>query len=434
LESDPLCLVISSFSVQPLTAGIVFSIIAVMILLFFSALVSGSEVAFFSLSPAEIKRLQASDSPKSKIILQLLSKPEQLLANILIANNFINIAIVILSAHISTELFNFGGNALAEFLFQVVVITFFLLLFGEIIPKVYSTHAGMKFARFTSYPVFFTTKLFSPFSSLLVKSSLLFEKQIKRKQGISVEDLSDAIELAGSDIEDDKKILEGIVSFKNIEVKEIMKPRIDVISAHIETDFSELIMMITDSGYSRIPVYKLSPDNIEGIIYAKDLLPHLHKDSNYEWQNHIRPAYYVPESMRINDLLEQFRIKKIHMAIVSDEYGGVPGIVTLEDIIEEIVGEITDETDEAEDNFLKIGPNIFEFDAKIQINDFYKLLDIKEDIFAELRKESDSVAGIILELEHKIPPKGDIIQYKNLQFTILDADARRIKRIRLKIT
>ena len=412
----------------------VFSIFVVILLLFFSALVSGSEVAFFSLTPAEIKKIQTSDSPKSKIILQLLSKPEQLLANILIANNFINIAIVILSAHISSEMFSFGGNALAEFLFQIVVITFFLLLFGEIMPKVYSTHAGLKFARFTSYTVFFTSKIFSPASSLLVKSSSIFEKQIRRKQGISVEDLSDAIELAGSDIEDDKKILEGIVSFKNIEVKEIMKPRIDVISTHIDTDFSELIKIITNSGYSRIPVYNISPDNIEGIIYAKDLLPHLHKNSDYKWQDHIRAAYYVPESMKINDLLEQFRIKKIHMAIVSDEYGGVPGIVTLEDIIEEIVGEITDETDEADDNFIKTGSNTFEFDAKIQINDFYKLLDIKEDVFADLRKESDSVAGIILELEHKIPPKGEIIQYKNLQFTILDADARKIKRIQLKIT
>jgi putative hemolysin len=412
----------------------VFSIFVVILLLFFSALVSGSEVAFFSLTPAEIKKIQTSDSPKSKMILQLLSKPEQLLANILIANNFINIAIVILSAHISSEMFNFGDNALAEFVFQIVVITFFLLLFGEIMPKVYSTHAGLKFARFTSYTVFFTSKIFSPASSLLVKSSSFFEKQIKRKQGISVEDLSDAIELAGSDIEDDKKILEGIVSFKNIEVKEIMKPRIDVVSAHIDTDFSELIKIITNYGYSRIPVYNISPDNIEGIIYAKDLLPHLHKTGDYKWQSHIRAAYYVPESMKINDLLEQFRIKKIHMAIVSDEYGGVPGIVTLEDIIEEIVGEITDETDEADDNFIKTGSNTFEFDAKIQINDFYKLLDIKEDVFADLRKESDSVAGIILELEHKIPPKGEIIQYKNLQFTILDADARKIKRIQLKIT
>ena len=418
---------------KPMTYGTAASIFTVILLLFSSAMVSGSEVAFFSLSPLHIKQLRESDSPTSKVILLLLKKPEQLLASILIANNFINVGIVILSAYVTNSLLDFSQEPILEFLFQIIVITFVLLLFGEVIPKVYSTHAGLRFARFTAYPIMFTSKLLSPLSSLLQKSSNIVEKRIKKKQNISVEDLSDAIKLAGADIQQEKKILEGIAGFGNIDVKEIMKPRIDVVSADIKMTFNALIKLISESGFSRIPVFDKSPDNIKGIIFAKDLLAHLDKNETFDWQNLKRPPYFVPESMTINNLLEQFQIRKIHMAIVSDEYGGVLGIVTMEDIIEEIVGEITDETDESDEIIKKIAPNKYEFDAKIQINDFYKFLEIKEDIFFDIRGESDSIAGFILEYKRKIPVKGEIITYKNYKFKIIDADLRRIIKIELTV-
>ncbi len=433
MDTEYLSFIYASIRLNHISFGIILSLLTVILLLFFSALISGSEVAFFSLSPKEIKGLSKSDNPKSKIILQLLKRPETLLANILIANNFINIGVVILASHITDNLLNFEQSVVWEFIFKIVIITFMLLLFGEVIPKVYATHAGLKFALFTAYPVFFISKIFSPFGNLLVRSTSVFDKHLKSKPGISVEDLSDAIELAGSDIKKGKKILEGIVGFKNIEVTEIMKPRVDLVSIDIDLNFREMLEIIKVSGFSRIPVYSDAPDNIEGLIYAKDLIPYLNEDKNFKWQKLLRPAYYIPENMKINDLLEKFRVKKIHMAIVTDEYGRVPGVVTLEDVLEEIVGEITDETDEADKSLLKIGPNAYEFDAKTQINDFYKLLDIKEDIFADLRRESDSIAGIILELTHKIPEKGEVIKYKNYKFTIKDADARKIKRIKLQI-
>ncbi len=380
-----------------------------------------------------METLEASDTPKNKMILQLLKKPEKLLANILITNNFINIGIVILSSHLTDSMLYFGDNHVWEFIFKIVIITFMLLLFGEVIPKVYATHAGLKFAQFTAYPVFFICKIFSPIAELLVRSSSVFEKVLKKKSGISVEDLSDAIELAGSDIKNDKEMLKGIVSFKNINVAEIMKPRIDVVSADMKIKFHDLKDIITESGFSRIPVYAEVPDDIKGLIYAKDLIPHLDKSNDFEWQKLIRPAYYIPKNMRINNLLEKFKTKKIHMAIVTDEYGRVPGIITLEDVLEEIVGEITDETDATGKKLTKLSQNIYELDAKTQINDFYKLLNIKEDTFADLRKESDSIAGIILELKHKIPQKGEVIKYKNFKFTIIEADDRKIKRLKVEI-
>ncbi|MEA2043372.1 MAG: gliding motility-associated protein GldE [Bacteroidota bacterium] len=433
MHSDFFQIIITAIVAKPITYGAIAGIIAVLILLFSSAMVSGSEVAFFSLRPADIKKLKESEAQAGKLILLLLKKPERLLASILIANNFINIGIVILSAYITDNLLDFPQEPVKEFIFQIVVITFILLLFGEVIPKVYSTHAGIKFAQFTAFPIYITSRLLVPFSSLLQKSTGIVEHRMKKKKNISVEELSEAIEIAGSEIRKDKKILEGIVTFGNIDVKEIMRPRIDIVGADIKVGFRELVNVISYSGFSRVPVYDETPDNIKGIIFAKDILQFIDYEDSFKWQELIKKPYYVPESMKINNLLQEFQVRKIHMAIVSNEYGGVLGLVTMEDIIEEIVGEITDETDDTKKNVIQTGANTYEFDAKLQINDFYKVFDIREDIFSDIRGESDSIAGFILELKRRIPIKGELITFKGYNFKILEADTRRIIRIELTV-
>lgn len=418
---------------NPVTTGIFWGIVSSVILLFSSALVSGSEVAFFSLSPAQKNELTELDTKKSNLILFLLSKPEKLLATILIANNFINVGIVMISAYVLNNVFDFSDTPdWLIILTQVGLITSLLLLFGEIIPKVYATRDSLTFSKFTAYPLYLSMKVFSPVSNLLIKSTSFVNKRLKMKKNISVEDLSDALELTEADIEQDKGILERIVTFGSIDVKEIMKPRVDVVAADINFSFNKLKSLIIESGYSRIPVYKENQDNIKGILLIKDLLKNIDNE-NYKWQDVIKPPFFVPETMKINDLLEEFREKKIHMSIVTDEYGGFLGIATMEDIIEEIVGEISDEKDDDEKYFQKIDSNTYIFEGKIQLNDFYKVMEIKEDIFEETRGESDSLAGLILEKQGDIPKKGDIIKIKNFTFTIESADNRKIKKIKLKI-
>ncbi len=395
-------------------------------------MVSGSEVAFFSLSPEQKDILKKDESKKAGLILQMLKNHEKLLATILIANNFINIGIVIITSYILNLAFDFSDFPVLGFLFEVVVITFILLLFGEIIPKVYASEFSLSFAKFTVTPLFLSMKIFSPVSNILIKSTSVVNKRLKMKKKVSVEDLSDALELTENDIKQDKDILERIINFGSIDVKEIMKPRVDTVSADINFSFSKLKSLIIESGYSRIPVYENNFDNIKGILLIKDLLEYIDKE-DYKWQEVIKPPFFVPETMKINDLLEEFREKKIHMAIVTDEYGGLSGIVTMEDIIEEIVGEISDETDEEDKLFRKIDAKTYIFDGKIQLNDFYKILDIKEDIFEKIRGEADSLAGLILEKKEDIPKEGDMIKIDEFEFIIEAADNRKIKKIKLKI-
>ncbi len=430
--SSPLALIGVTFNqAEP---GSILAILIVLILLVGSALISGSEVAYFSLSPTDIQDLENRSSRNSRAVLELLRKPERLLGTILITNNFINVGIVILSSFVMNKLIDFGSSKTLQFLVQVVVVTFILLLFGEILPKLYANLYSSKFAQFMAFPLKFSGKLFYPISSLLIYSTSMVNRRLARKkQNISMDDLSEALELTTENISEDKNILEGIIKFGNIDVREIMKARIDVVSADIKTNLDELISIAIDSGYSRIPIYDKTFDNVKGILYIKDLLPHIQKSKNFKWQSLIRPLYYVPENKKIDDLLNEFQTKKIHMAIVVDEYGGTSGIITLEDIIEEIFGEITDESDEDEVYFEKLSDYEYLFDGKIMLNDLCKVLETEDDIFEPVRGDADTLAGLILELKGDFPDRGEKTSFRNFEFTIEAVDKRRIKKIRLMI-
>jgi gliding motility-associated protein GldE len=440
-ESDPLLwlinIVLNSFAGN-FTPDILVSIIIILILLVCSALISGSEVAFFSLNPSQLKDIRSSDAKTDKLIIRHLDMPKRLLATILITNNFVNVGIVILSAFVSNQVFEFSKYPILRRVIEVFVITGFLLLFGEILPKIYANHKPAVFASIMSRPLNFLIKLFYPISSLLVKTTRLVDKKLaSTSQEISMSEISEAIDITLDEetTEEETKILKGIVKFTDIEVREVMKSRMDVISIDAETSFKELIKIVVDSGYSRIPVYTETFDNVKGILYVKDLLSHLSKNENFKWVALLRPAFFVPENKKINDLLQEFQEKKIHLAIVVDEYGGTSGIVTLEDIIEEIIGEITDEFDTPEDEigYRKINANTYIFEAKTSINDFCKITEYEDGIFDEIKGDSDSLAGIILELLGEIPEKGTTVSYGNFDFVILTSDQRRIKQIKVVI-
>ncbi|MEA1887910.1 MAG: gliding motility-associated protein GldE [Bacteroidota bacterium] len=416
-----------------ITPPVIIELAVLVVLLACSAFISGSEVAFFSLSPANIDELTNNHSHNSTIALKLLGKSEALLSTILIANNFVNVGIVLLSAYISEQLFTFS-NPVLGFMLEVVVITFILLLFGEILPKVYATKANVRFSLLMAIPLNICEKIFRPLSAFLIRSSSLVKRRAgQRDHLISKGELSEAISLASGENKDDEKILKGIVKFGNIEAKEIMRPRIDIMAIDIKTPFREVIPQIIESGYSRIPVFSDTFDKVQGILYVKDILPHYHKANSFNWQSLLRPPYFVPETKRINDLLEEFQTKKIHLAIVIDEYGGTSGIITLEDILEEIVGEIPDEHESEEISFEKIEDNIYIFEAKTLLNDFFKVMEIENDPFEEVRGDSDTLAGLILELTGEIPAQGFSIDYKQFRFHILSADKRRIKKLRVEI-
>lgn len=437
METEPYYSLISAnigITLNPISFDIFIAFIIVLFLLISSALVSGSEVAYFSLSPAELNKLRRSKLKIDQSVIRLLGIPDRLLATILVANNFINIGIVIISAFITSKLFNFSGPAAYGFIIQVVIITFLLLFFGEILPKVYASRYAVKFSKLMAKPLDISEKIFRPINSFLIYSTSIVNKKFKQKRkNISIAELSDALELTQYDISEDKKILKGIVKFGNIYVKEIMKSRVDVVSVDITTKFKDLMSIINNSGYSRIPVYENTFDNIKGILYIKDLLPYIHKSGFFKWQSLIRPPYYIPESKKINDLLKEFQINKIHMAIVIDEYGGSSGIVTLEDILEEIVGEITDEYDYEENIYTKVDENQYIVEGKILLNDFYKILNISENVFDDIKGDADTLAGLILELRGEIPRKDEKISYKNFVFKVLSVDKRRIIKIHVTV-
>ena len=420
---------------HPFTSGMAICLLAIVILLAFSALISGSEVAYFSLSPAEKQKISSTSKKKYTYIQKNLDSPEQLLATILVANNFVNVGIVILSSFTINNIVDFTNEPILGILVQVFVISFIILLFGEIIPKVYSTHQALKFARFIAMPMHYTIKVLRPLNSVLIYSTSFINTRIHAYNShISVDELSQALELTSqTDLKDDTEILKGIVKFGNKNVAEIMRSRVDVVSADIDSGYSKIMKLITETGFSRIPVYSDNFDNIKGILYIKDLLPHVHKGASFRWQSIIRPPFYVPETKKIDDLLEDFQKNKVHMAIVVDEYGGTSGIVTLEDVLEEIVGEITDEFDEEEKFYTKIGENKYLFDGKTMLNDFYKVIGLEESVFDDIKGEADTLAGLILELKGEIPAKNDTINCKNYVFTIEAVDNRRIKQIKVDI-
>lgn len=422
---------------KPITLEIGIGLIASVVLLICSALISGSEVAYFSLRPGDLDVLENEKSRSSDRAIALLHRPHRLLATILIANNFVNIAIVILSSFIVTGGFNFEpypewvGLAI-----QVGVVTFLLLLLGEVIPKVYATSHSIKLVGLMAIPLTILLKVFYPVSSLLITSTNVINKRIKKRQSeYSVDELEHALELTKDDetTPDEEKILKGIVRFGNTDVKQIMKPRTEVVAFEYDTDFKELLEELVDQGFSRVPIYKESLDQVSGILYLKDLLPYSEVNDLEDWQSLARAPYFVPENKKLDDLLKEFQERKVHMAVVVDEYGGTSGIVTLEDIIEEIVGEITDEFDDEEIFYSKLDDQNYIFEGKTPLVDLYKILDINGENFEEVKGESDTLAGFVLELTGKIPMKNEKINFENYTLTVEAADKRKINRIKLTL-
>ncbi|MDX9772571.1 MAG: gliding motility-associated protein GldE [Bacteroidales bacterium] len=418
----------TAFSGSPVTLPI--EIIILILLIISSAFISGSEVAYFSLNPNDMEDLQRRKGKNASTVLRLLTKPEKLLSTILVANNTLNIAIIILAAFISSGFLDPGTYPILAFVMEVVVITFILLLFCEIIPKIIASRSQLKFALMMAPALIITTKIFKPLALLVSYSSFFVRKRPRgRDSSISIDDLSAALDLTSSEIKDDKDLLKGVVRFGNTSVSAIMCSRVDVTALDIQRGFHTIMPEVVESGFSRIPVYSGSFDNVKGILFVKDLLPHLGKPDTFRWQSLIRPAYVVPETKKISELLKDFQAKKIHMAIVVDEYGGTSGLVTLEDVLEEIVGEITDETDEEVPLFSETGKGQWIFDGKILLNDFYRITRQENDPFANVRGESETLAGLLLELLEEIPSKGRVISAGGFTFTIEKVEKRRIREI-----
>jgi len=435
LETDTIQSSIAGISLHPATASAIISLIVSIVLLGISAVISASEVAFFSLDPQTLDQLEESETKQDKNILRLLKTPQRLLATILIGINFLNVAIILLITHFTTTIFNFDNAPILGFIFQTIIITFTILLFTEVIPKVYATQYALKTSQRIVPILSAMEKIFGPFVSLLVNSTSIVNNRLTRhnRSNISMDELSQALELTSNNKDEDTEILEGIIKFGNIEVNDIMTSRVDMVVVDVKSNYKQLLDIIIESGYSRIPVYAGNRDNIKGLIYSKDLLPHLDKPITFRWQSLMRQAYYIPETKKINDLLIEFQENHIHMALVVDEYGGISGLISLEDILEEIVGDISDEYDEEKQLFTKIDNHTFIFEAKIQLNDFFKIAEIEEDDFLKETEEVETLAGLILELKGEIPTKNERIDFGRYVFEILAVDNRRIKKVKLYI-
>jgi gliding motility-associated protein GldE len=410
---------------------------ALLLLLFIlSALVSGSEVAFFSLSQTDLQKASESKKSRHNLVVDLLKRPQKLLATILIANNFINILIVLLFAFIGEYVFDNLRPAVLRFLVEVVLITFSILLFGEVLPKVYASRKPLQFAAFMALPFRFVSTALTPVSLPLMGLTDLIEKKWgKRQSTLSVEKLSQALAITSDEAttRDEQKILEGIVSFGNTETAQIMTPRIDIFGISIEESFENVVSNIVEKGFSRNPVYDDTIDNIKGVLYAKDLLPHLHKEDFY-WRKLIRTPYFVPENKKLDDLLKEFQEKKNHLAVVVDEYGGTSGIITLEDVIEEIVGDISDEFDDDELYYSKLDANNYLFEGKTSLKDFYKVLDIVDTSpFEEMKGESETIAGFVLEISGRFPKKNESLAFEQYSFKVEAMDKKRIKQLKVTI-
>ncbi len=419
----------------------VISFIFLLLLLLCSAMISGAEVAFFSLTPADFMTEDGHKRTKSQeIVIKLLEKPKKLLATILVANNFINIAIVLLFDSVSDELFNgfdmvvFGLNL--KLIFEVGVVTFLILLFGEILPKVYASRNNVQFSNLMAQPVNVLDSLFSPLSVPMRAVTLyLHEKLGKQRSFISIDHLSQALELTSEEdtTKEEQKILKGIVSFGNTDTKQVMRPRMDVFAISDEDTYAEIIPVIIENGYSRIPVYKENIDNVTGILYIKDLLPYLDR-GDFEWTSLLREPYFVPENKKLDDLLNEFKEKKNHLAIVVDEYGGTSGLITLEDIIEEIVGDISDEFDDEDLIYSKLDEFNFVFEGRTPLKDFYKIIKLEDaSLFEDNKGEAETLAGFLLEISGDFPQQNEIINFGNYNFKVEAVDDRRIKQIKLTI-
>ncbi len=419
----------------PFSINTLSGLLVLCLLLGLSAIISGAEVALFSLEPKDIASLKSNKKRPAQLILKLLSEPEQLLASVLVGNNFVNIAIVLLASNISDSLISFGDAKTFEFIFQIVFITFLLLLFGEIVPKVYAAHYPKAFALKISPFIYVIGKIARPINYVLIHSTSFINKRMNRhRRVLSIDEISKALKLSNhEDLSDDKEILEGIVKFGSKSVSEIMHSRMDMVVIDFKFNFNEVLDTVRKAGYSRIPVCSGTLDQIRGVLYLKDLLPHITKGVSFKWQQLIRPPFFIPATKKIDDLLEEFQKSKVHLAVVVDEFGGTSGLVTLEDILEEIVGDIADEFDIEEKFFTRLGPNEYLFDAKTLLNDFYKVVECEEDVFEEFKGDADTLAGLILELTGEFPELHEKVACKYFTFIVEAVDMRRIKEVRVQI-
>lgn len=417
--------------------SVVSGFVLLFLLLFFSALISGAEVAFFSLTRTDIEEGLEKKSKRIQIISKLLERPKKLLATILVANNFINVGIVILFAYLGGFLFEGITSEILRFIVEVVIITFLILLFGEILPKIYASRNKLKFATFMAYPLKVLDVVFSPLSMPMRSVTFAIQNALgKQKSNLSIDQLSQALQLTSEEdtTKEEHKILQGIVSFGNTDTKQVMRPRIDIFALSIDQKYSEIMQEIVENGYSRIPVYKDNVDNIQGILYVKDLLPYIDR-KQFDWTTLLREPFFVPENKKLDDLMAEFQEKKVHLAVVVDEYGGTSGLISLEDIIEEIVGDISDEFDDEDLNYSKLDDCNYVFEGKTALKDFYKIVKIDDvTIFEDHKGEAETIAGFVLEISKNFPKLNSKINFKNYVFTIEALDKKRIKLLKFTIT
>lgn len=418
-----------------LDTNLLFGSLVIVLLLFCSAMISAAEVALFSLSQNDLTKLSQQNPAKSQVVSQLLQKPKKLLATLLLANNFVNIGIVIIFSFVSNSLFSGIVSPLVEFVVEVILVTFLILLFGEVLPKVYASRNNIKFSIRMARPLWILDQLLSPLSLPMRSVTVYLHKKLGRqKTNISVDQLSQALEMTSADdtTSEEQKILEGIVSFGNTDTKQVMSPRIDIFALEIEESFAEIYPKIVDKGYSRIPVFRENIDHIEGVLFVKDLIPHIHK-KEFDWNTLIREPFFVPENKKLDDLLKDFQSMKSHLAIVVDEYGGTSGLVSLEDVIEEIVGDISDEFDDENISYSQIDDKNFLFEGKINLKDFYRIVNVDEEAFEDQKGEAETLAGFILELLGNFPKKGQKVHFSTVTFTIEVVDKKRIKQLKVTL-
>jgi putative hemolysin len=430
LDPDP-----SLIFLQTIDTNLVYGFIGIFALLLCSALVSGAEVALFSLSQKDLDETLIEDVSKGRVLADLLQRPKKLLATLLVANNFINVGVIILFSFVGKNIFSAINSVVLKFVLEVIVVSFLLLLFGEILPKVYASRNNVNFAKMIVFPIATLERLLSPISVPMRGATVYLHNKLgKQKTSISVDQLSQALELTSADetSSEEQKILEGIVSFGNTDTKQVMSPRIDIFAIEIEETFADIYDKIVEKGYSRIPVYRDNIDQIEGVLFVKDLLPYINK-ADFKWETLIRKPFFVPENKKLDNLLKDFQNMKSHLAIVVDEYGGTSGLVSLEDVIEEIVGDISDEFDGVHTNFSQIDDKNYLFEGKINLKDFYRIIDVDEKLFEIKKGEAETLAGFVLEIVGSFPEKGRKIIFENCLFVIETVDNKRIKQIKVTI-
>lgn len=435
MNTDILLQTFNQVHVMAPDLGVVVAIIMTMLLLVASGFASGSEIAFFSLSPKDVAMLDPQHSSTDGIIAEMREDSERTLATILIVNNFVNVTIIMLCNYIFAQIIDFGDAVVLEFLCITVLLTFLLLLFGEILPKVYCRQNPLAFCRKVSAPLLVARKLFWPLETILMSTGIIAEKVVPADSHVlSVDELEQALEMTDKkELKGEESILQGIIRFGDETVREVMTSRKDIVDLDINSSFSDVLKCVIENNYSRIPIYQDTQDNIRGILYIKDLLPHLTQQDSFHWQTLMRKPFFVPETKKIDDLLSDFQENKVHIAVVVDEFGGTSGIVTLEDILEEIVGEINDEFDEEKRQYTKLNYNTYIFEGKTLITDLTKILKVNDEEFDEVVGDADTLAGMLLELKGDFPSLHELLEFKIYTFEVLELDERRISKVKLTV-